>query len=610
MPPAEPFLRLNTIAHTAMIRRIATDRENRYAVTASDDKTARVWSLTDGQLLTVLRVPVGDGNMGKLYAVAMTPDGATVAVSGWTSKSGLQENIYLFDRASGAMQRRLSGLPNPVNHLAYSADGGLLVTALGGSNGIRVYDANRGYEMLPSDPDYGGDSYWADFDRQGRLVTTSWDGFIRLYAAGLYDAPVVKVKGPSGSRPFSAVFSPDGQRIAVGYDDSTVVDLLSGQDLAFIQAADTSGVAGPNICNTGWSADGSHLFAGGSGGLRVRRWEKGGAGPHIDIDAANNTLMELLPLKNGGILFAAADPAFGVIDGEGRAQILQGPGQLDFRVAIGSLRVSKEGQTVQQGKNNPLHVLRFALAERRLDFDPLADSTLTAPVTAAQGLSVNGWQDDYHPSINGQPIALDSYEVSRSLALLPGIDGFILGTEWAVRRFDRDGTLVWRKPVPGLTWGVNVTPDRRLVISVHGDGTIRWWRAGDGQELLALFVHPDLKRWIVWTPQGYFDASVGADELIGWHVNRSFDEAPDFFPVSQFRDRFYRADVIAKVLDTLDIDEALRQANADAEAALRLADLRCRRGAVPNPRGRPEDGAGSPHRSDAASRRRASRSNG
>src|SRR5215470_15199537 len=92
---------------------------------------------------------------------------------------------------------------------------------------------------------------------------------------------------------------------------------------------------------------------------------------------------------------------------------------------------------------------------------------------------------------------------------------------------------------------------------VHADGTIRWRRTDNGQELLALFVHPDGKRWILWTPEGYFDASIGADELIGWHVNHGFDRAPDFYPMSQFRDRFYRADVIAKVLDTLDVDEAV-----------------------------------------------------
>jgi hypothetical protein len=232
--------------------------------------------------------------------------------------------------------------------------------------------------------------------------------------------------------------------------------------------------------------------------------------------------------------------------------------------------VSKAGRTVEQGTNLPQHTIRFALAERRLDVDPLADKALIAPPTEAQNLKVTGWQNDHHPSVNGRPIALDSNETSESLLILPGHDGFVLGTDWSVRRFDLDGKPVWSKPVPGITWGVNVTPDGRLFVSAQSDGTIRWWRARDGGELLALFVHPDGKRWIAWSPRGYFDASVGADELIGWHVNHGFDKTPDFFPVSQFRDRFYRPDVIAKVLDTLDVDAAVRQ--ADAAAGRKMAN--------------------------------------
>jgi hypothetical protein len=41
--------------------------------------------------------------------------------------------------------------------------------------------------------------------------------------------------------------------------------------------------------------------------------------------------------------------------------------------------------------------------------------------------------------------------------------------------------------------------------------------------------------------------------------------------VSQFRDRFYRSDVIAKVLDTLDVDQAARQADAAAGLVTRKA---------------------------------------
>ena len=158
-------------------------------------------------------------------------------------------------------------MPNVVNHLAYSPDGRLLAAALAQSNGIRLYDVNGGYEPLPSDNDYGDSSYWVDCDKQGRLVTTSYDGFIRLYASGHYDKSVAKAKGPGGSRPFSAQFSPNGDRIAVGYEDSTAVDLLSGNDLAFVQATDTSGVSGRNISSVGWSADGRYLFAGGQGNL-------------------------------------------------------------------------------------------------------------------------------------------------------------------------------------------------------------------------------------------------------------------------------------------------------------------------------------------------------
>lgn len=360
----------------------------------------------------VLRVPIGDGNMGKLFAVAMTPDGNTVALGGWTSALGAQD-IYLLDRTSGTLRRRLLGLPNVVNHLAYSLDGRFLVGALGGSNGIRVYDASREYEPLPSDADYGNSSDWADFDQQGRLVTTSDDGFIRLYATGKYDKPIAKVKGRGGKHPFAAVFSPDGQRVVVGYDESPAVDLVSGRDLSFLKALDTSGIAENEISSTGWSNDGRYLFACGKGG-QVRRWEKGGTGRHVDIEAANDTVMQLLPLKNGGMLFATADPAFGIIDAQGRAKMLQGPGQLVFWGTPGSLRVSSNSQIVEKGTNLPRHTIRFALAERRLDVDPPADKTLTAPLTKAPGLKLTGWQDGYHPAVDGRPLVLDSYEFSEA----------------------------------------------------------------------------------------------------------------------------------------------------------------------------------------------------
>ena len=140
----------------------------------------------------------------------------------------------------------------------------------------------------------------------------------------------------------------------------------------------------------------------------------------------------------------------------------------------------------------------------------------------------------------------------------------MLGADWNLRAFDRSGQLLWRKPVPGTVWGVNVSQDGRWVVAAYADGTIRWHRASDGSEQLAFYPHPDKKRWVVWTPSGYYDASIGAENLIGWHLNRGESQSADFFPVSRFRDRFYRPDVVTKALETADEIEGLNQANQDS----------------------------------------------
>jgi hypothetical protein len=59
-------------------------------------------------------------------------------------------------------------------------------------------------------------------------------------------------------------------------------------------------------------------------------------------------------------------------------------------------------------------------------------------------------------------------------------------------------------------------------------------------------------------------ASPGGEELIGWHVNRGLD-TPEFYSAGRFRDRFHRPDVVALVLEELDVEKALTRANREAE---------------------------------------------
>jgi WD40 repeat protein len=568
--PTEPILRIETGKHGALIHRIDTDAENRFAVTASDDKTVRVWSLPEGRLMRVLRLPIDQGIIGKAYAVAISPDGTTVAVGGWTAPNGLNKNIFLFDRASGELRQRLRDLPNVVLHLAYSPAGRRLAASLGGSNGIRVFDAGNDYRPLPSDTQYRDHSYSAAFDRTGRLVTASYDGSVRLYAADHFDKPIARFEAP-GHQLYSAAFSPDGSRIAVGYEYTNDVVVLSGTDLKQLFKPNTAGIPDVGLPAVGWSEDGRFLYAGGFWKIhnvwQVRRWRDGGRGAFVDIPSAPNTMMQILGLKkNGGMLFASTEN-FGVIQADAKPVSLQGLGVIDLVSGRGPLRISANGETVQADSWEPFHTYRFALSRRQIDVDPAADASLLAPSTETAGLSVTNWESSTAPAVNGTALKLDTYETSRSLALVPGTEHFVLGTDWSLRLFDRDGHEVWpARSVPDVAWHVNVTADGRLIVAAFADGTIRWFRVSDGEPVLVVFIHPDGNKWIAWTPQGYYDASLGADDLIGWQINHGYDRAPDFYPVSQFRDRFYRPDVIQRVLKTpnLDVAEAVREADQAA----------------------------------------------
>ncbi|WP_089727260.1 caspase family protein [Candidatus Thiosymbion oneisti] len=570
--PRIPFPRIETGMHTAAIRCIAVDRAERFLVTGSDDKTARIWSLPAGDLLRTLRLPIGEGNEGKIYAVAISPDGQTVAVGGWTRFQWEDaHSIYLFDRQSGQLRRRLTGLPNVIHHLDWSPDGRYLAAGLHGPNGIRVY-SSQDWEQRFQDRDYGDSSYSAHFDGRGRLVTTSYDGYLRLYDERF--RLVAKQKASGGERPFLARFSPDGKRIAVGFHDTTAVDVLSATDLGFLYRPDTSGVGNGNLMSVAWSQDGLYLYAGGrynrDGNYFILRWNRAGRGGVTELPAAKNTLMDLRHLSDGGLVFGTFDPAWGLLDARGQQRIFKPPEIADFRGDLDNFLVTHDGSSVQFGYEPwGKRPARFSLSERRLfllDDRPKDTETaalgLKPPRTKAPGLDITDWKNTYHPKLNGKPLRLDDYERSRSLAIAPDGERFLLGTEWSLRLFDRTGKPLWRIPVPGVAWGVNITGNGKLAVAAFGDGTIRWYRLRDGTELLALFPHKDGRRWVAWTPAGFYQASAGGEDLVGWHVNRERDQAAEFYGASRFRQQFYRPDVIARVLETLDVDQALRLADA------------------------------------------------
>jgi WD40 repeat protein len=543
------FLRIEPGMHIAPINRIGVNAAGTLVVTGSDDKTARLWALPkSGQgtpkLSRTLRVPIGEGNDGKIYAVALSPDGKWVAAGGWSKN----DDVYVFEAATGQLLTRLGSLGNVIHHLAFSPDGGRLAATLGGGEGMRLWETG-GWRLLAEDKDYGGKpSYGAAFDGANRLYTVAWDGQICRYGAdGRLEA---KEHTQGGKEPFSVAVHPGGGKLAIGFYDTTAVEVSDAHTLNRLYAADTSGISAGCLNAVAWSADGARLYAGGylqSGKIRI--WQDEGRGKRSEGLLAQNSIMQLLPCGNG-IAAGATDPAFGLIAADGTKHVWQVGVIADMRTKLrDAFTLSTDGRCVRFGLGyGGEQPILFDLPPFTLDDAPQPVPGLAVPKTS--GLAVSDWENEFPPKLNGKPIALRAYERSRALAIAPDASCFVLGTNYWLRAYRADGGELWKRAIPGVAWGVNISGNGKLVAAAYADGTIRWHRLSDGEELLALFVHAKDRRRIAWTPKGYYDASSKeAEGLIGWHVNRGFDAVPDFYPASTFASTFNKPEIVKAALD-------------------------------------------------------------
>ncbi|HET6450209.1 MAG TPA: caspase family protein, partial [Spirochaetia bacterium] len=353
-------------------------------------------------------------------------------------------------------------------------------------------------------------------------------------------------------------FTPAGDRVAVGISETAAAEIYTIRDgyLSFLADVDSSGISGGNFSSVCFSADGRYLYAGGRGPT-FRRWSNAGTGPKEDLKAGNtDTILDLMALADGRMIFAAADPIWGIVGPDG-APVLTRKGEVaDFMTS--GLRVSDDGMKIAfrpWGENTST---TFDVTTATLTPNATV-SDLTA--ASKDGLAVADYNDNYTPTLDGKALVLERYERSRCVSVLPDHSGLVLGSDWNVRLFDASGQQKWKTGAPATVWGVDVAPNGRTVVAEFSDGTLRWYRISDGKEIAAFFPHTDHKRWVLATASGYYDCSPGGEDLMGWIVNRGADTTPDFYPASRFRSTYYRPDIVRLTISLADEQLAIAKAN-------------------------------------------------
>jgi len=186
-------------------------------LTASDDKTARLWDLQGRQIAEL-------GHKGWLFSATFSPDGQRILTASSDSTARLWN-------LQGREIAKFQGHKNLVISASFSPDGQRILTASSDKT-ARLWEL-QGREIAKFQG-HEGDVITAIFSPDGqRILTASRDKIARLW--DLQGREIAKFQGHE-DWVNSAIFSPDGQRILTASRDKTArLWDLQGREIAKFQ---------------------------------------------------------------------------------------------------------------------------------------------------------------------------------------------------------------------------------------------------------------------------------------------------------------------------------------------------------------------------------------
>ena len=160
--------------HTKYVLYASFSHDGSRIVSASSDKTIRIWDAATGDCIRTL-----EGHTSHVYSASFSPDGRRIV-----SASG-DETVRIWDAATGECIRTLRGhtgnvCGNSVYSASFSPDGSRIVSASMDET-VRIWDAATG-ECIRTLEGHTSSVYSASFSpNSSRIVSASWDKTVRIW---------------------------------------------------------------------------------------------------------------------------------------------------------------------------------------------------------------------------------------------------------------------------------------------------------------------------------------------------------------------------------------------------------------------------------------------
>ena len=220
--PGGPLIR-TLEDHADWVNAVALTSDGRRAISASYDRTLKIWDLESGEAIRTL-----EGHADWVNAVALTPDGRRVV------SASADKTLKIWDLESGQAIRTLEGHASWVNAVALTPDGRQAVSA-SNDRTLKIWDLESGKSIRTLE----GHTSWVNavaLTSDGRqAVSASKDETLKIW--DLESGQAIRTLEGHASWVNAVALTPDGRQAVSASNDRTlkIWDLESGKSIRTLE---------------------------------------------------------------------------------------------------------------------------------------------------------------------------------------------------------------------------------------------------------------------------------------------------------------------------------------------------------------------------------------